>query len=124
MRNVYAGNWNRPSGDGGREVTTSASSGSATRQLASFAASVKFSDLPADDQMRTKLRLLNVAGSVLAARRLAARGPGHDGFGIIAASKNWLSDCDGDFYFASLHTGATAWLVLASLHENPFFLIR
>ena len=46
-------------------------SGSATRQLAEFAASIKFSDLPADDQVRTKLRLLNVAGSVLAARRLA-----------------------------------------------------
>ena len=45
--------------------------GSATRQLAEFAASIKFSDLPADDQVRTKLRLLNVAGSVLAARRLA-----------------------------------------------------
>jgi 2-methylcitrate dehydratase PrpD len=44
--------------------------GSATRQLAEFAASIKFSDLPADDQVRTKLRLLNVAGSVLAARRL------------------------------------------------------
>ena len=39
-------------------------------------------------------------------------------------ARNWLSDCDGDFYFASLHTGATAWFVLASLHENPFFLIR
>jgi hypothetical protein len=35
-------------------------------------------------------------------------------------ASNWLSDCDGDFYFASLHTGATAWFVLASLHENPF----
>lgn len=70
MRNVYADNWNRPSGNGGRQVTTSARNESAARQLASFAASVKFSDLPADDQIRTKLRLLNVAGSVLAARRL------------------------------------------------------
>ena len=52
-------------------MTTSTGSGSATRQLAEFAASIKFSDLPADDQVRTKLRLLNVAGSVLAARRLA-----------------------------------------------------
>jgi hypothetical protein len=65
------------------------------------------------------------AAAYLADIRYAqARGPGHDGFGIIAASKNWLSDCDGDFYFASLHTGATAWFVLASLHANPFFLIR
>jgi 2-methylcitrate dehydratase PrpD len=44
---------------------------SAARQLAEFAASIKFSDLPPADQIRTKLRLLNVAGSVLAARRLA-----------------------------------------------------
>jgi hypothetical protein len=46
-------------------------------------------------------------------------GPDHDGMGIMAASKNKLSDCDGDYYYASLHTGATAWYVLAAQRVNP-----
>jgi hypothetical protein len=49
-------------------------------------------------------------------------GPNHDGLGIIAASINRLSDCDGDYYYASLHTGATAWYIMASLTINPFVL--
>lgn len=49
-------------------------------------------------------------------------GPNNDGLGIIAASKNRLSDCDGDHYFASLHTGATAWYILAAGEINPFTL--
>ena len=49
-------------------------------------------------------------------------GPNNDGLGIIAASKNGLGDCDGDSYDASLHTGATAWYILASLHVDPFTL--
>jgi hypothetical protein len=47
-------------------------------------------------------------------------GPNNDGLGIIAASKNGLSDCDGDKYFASLHVGATAWYVMAVTRVNPF----
>jgi hypothetical protein len=47
-------------------------------------------------------------------------GPNSDGLGIIAASKDQLSDCDGGFYDASLHTGATAWYVLAAARANPF----
>jgi hypothetical protein len=43
-----------------------------------------------------------------------------DGLGIIAASKNGLSDCDGSKYYASLHVGATAWYILAALAANPF----
>jgi hypothetical protein len=49
-------------------------------------------------------------------------GPNGDGLGIIAASKNGLSDCDGDFYYSSLHTGATSWYVLASQQVNPFVI--
>ncbi|HLX88585.1 MAG TPA: hypothetical protein VKR22_09060, partial [Acidimicrobiales bacterium] len=49
-------------------------------------------------------------------------GPNTDGRGIIAASKDMLSDCDGDYYFASVHTGATAWYVLAASGVNPFSL--
>ncbi len=46
--------------------------------------------------------------------------PNADGLGIVAASKNRLSDCDGDFYFASLHVGATAWYLLAAAQADPF----
>jgi hypothetical protein len=46
-----------------------------------------------------------------------------DGSGIIAASKNRLSDCDGDHYFASLHSGATAWYLLALQATDPFHVI-
>ena len=47
-------------------------------------------------------------------------GPNGDGLGIIAASKDRLSDCDGDYYYSSLHTGATSWYILASQEVNPF----
>jgi hypothetical protein len=47
-------------------------------------------------------------------------GPHADGHGIIAASKNRLSDCDGDYYYSSLHTGATAWYILAARAVDPF----
>jgi len=51
-------------------------------------------------------------------------GPNSDGLGIIAASENGLSDCDGDKYFAALHVGATAWYVMAAVGSNPFALLR
>ena len=60
-------------------------------------------------------------------RRHRARpddGPNTDGLGIIAASKNGLSDCDGSQYYASLHTGATSWYLLALQSANPFFLLN
>ncbi|MBV8498389.1 MAG: hypothetical protein JO003_03950 [Candidatus Eremiobacteraeota bacterium] len=47
-----------------------------------------------------------------------------DGLGVIAASKNGLSDCDGDKYYASLHVGATAWYILAVGQGNPFLLAK
>ncbi len=52
-----------------------------------------------------------------------ANGPNADGLGVIAASKR-LSDCDGDHYYASLHTGATAWYLLALQHADPFGVLR
>jgi hypothetical protein len=51
-----------------------------------------------------------------------ADGPDSDGMGIMAASKDRLSDCDGDWYYASLHTGATAWYILAAQRVNPLSL--
>ncbi len=52
-----------------------------------------------------------------------ADGQGHDGLGIIAASKNGLSDCVGDSFYTSLHTGTTAWFILAAKKIDPFLLI-
>lgn len=52
-----------------------------------------------------------------------ANGPNGDGLGIIAASKDKLSDCDGDYYYASLHTGTTAWYILAAKRIDPFVKI-
>jgi hypothetical protein len=66
----------------------------------------------------------------LAAKYLAdiynvqAHGPNGDGLGIIAASRDGLTDCMGDSYYASLHTGTTAWYILAAKKINPFLLIR
>jgi hypothetical protein len=62
----------------------------------------------------------------LAARYLAAiyyaqaHGPNADGLGIIAASRDGLSDCAGSSYYASLHTGTTAWYILAAKKVDPF----
>jgi hypothetical protein len=49
-------------------------------------------------------------------------GPNGDGLGVIAASKDFLSDCDGGYYYSSLHTGATSWYILASQQVNPFVI--
>jgi hypothetical protein len=48
-----------------------------------------------------------------------AHGPDEDGLGIMAASKDGLTDCEGDSVYASLHTGTTAWYILAARHVNP-----
>jgi hypothetical protein len=52
-----------------------------------------------------------------------AHGPGADGRGIMAASRNGLGDCGGGLLYASLHTGTTAWYVLAAARVDPFFRI-
>jgi hypothetical protein len=48
-----------------------------------------------------------------------ANGPNADGLGIMAASKDALSDCGGGYVYASLHTGTTAWYILATEGINP-----
>jgi hypothetical protein len=48
-----------------------------------------------------------------------AHGPHEDGLGIMAASKDGLTDCEGDSVYASLHTGTTAWYILAASGVNP-----
>jgi hypothetical protein len=52
-----------------------------------------------------------------------AHGPDGDGRGVIAASKNGLGDCDGGSFYTSLHTGTTAWYILAAKKIDPFSLI-
>ena len=48
-----------------------------------------------------------------------ARGPNADGLGIMAASYDALSDCQGGNVYASLHTGTTAWYILAASRIDP-----
>jgi hypothetical protein len=48
-----------------------------------------------------------------------AHGPDADGLGIMASSENGLTDCQGDFVYASLHTGTTAWYILAAKAIDP-----
>ncbi|MBT0769075.1 hypothetical protein KIH74_09070 [Kineosporia sp. J2-2] len=64
----------------------------------------------------------------LAARLLAnieraqATTPNGDGRGIPSASSDGLDTGFGDLYYASLHTGATAWYLMAAKGWNPFRL--
>lgn len=48
-----------------------------------------------------------------------AHGPSGDGLGVMAASHDTLSDCQGGDLYASLHTGTTAWYILAAQGINP-----
>ena len=48
-----------------------------------------------------------------------AKGPNADGLGIMAASYDALSDCEGGNVYASLHTGTTAWYILAARGLDP-----
>jgi hypothetical protein len=48
-----------------------------------------------------------------------AHGPSADGLGIMAASHDLLSDCQGGDLYASLHTGTTAWYILAAGGIDP-----
>ncbi len=59
---------------------------------------------------------LPLLGSV---RLAQLSGHGTDGHGVIAASGDGLKTGFGDRLFASLHTGTTAWAVLAALGSNP-----
>jgi len=48
--------------------------------------------------------------------------PNADGEGIVAASSDGLQSGYGDTYYASLHTGATSWYILAAEQADPFVL--
>lgn len=75
------------------------------------------------------LRLRDAAGDaaqadeLLADIRLAQRDAVNgDGKGIVATSTDGLDSGFGDLYYASLHTGTTAWYLLAAAADNPFAL--
>ena len=77
------------------------------------------------------LRARAARGDALLAKRLLwnietaqTTTPVADGRGIPAASSDGLDTGFGDLYYASLHTGATAWYLLAALGRNPFLLHR
>jgi hypothetical protein len=57
--------------------------------------------------------------SIRLAQREAVNG---DGKGIVATSNDGLDSGFGDLYYASLHTGTTAWYLLAAIGDNPFTL--
>ncbi|WEK61858.1 MAG: hypothetical protein P0Y60_03645 [Candidatus Microbacterium colombiense] len=63
------------------------------------------------------------ADSLLADIRLAQRdAPNGDGKGIVSTSTDGLDSGFGDLYYASLHSGTTAWYLLAAAGDNPFRL--
>ncbi|MFD7057390.1 Tat pathway signal sequence domain protein [Streptomyces mirabilis] len=64
-------------------------------------------------------RYTTLIGDIESAQSGAANG---DGQGIVAASSDGLLTGFGDTYYASLHTGATAWYLLAAAGYNPFRL--
>ncbi|MFJ5229956.1 SGNH/GDSL hydrolase family protein [Kitasatospora sp. NPDC088391] len=55
-------------------------------------------------------------------QRAQEHAPNADGAGIVAASHDGLDTGQGDKYYASRHTGATAWYVAAAKGGNPFRL--
>ena len=63
------------------------------------------------------------ADALLDSIRLAQRdAPNGDGKGIVATSTDGLDSGFGDLYYASLHSGTTAWYLLAAAGDNPFTL--
>ena len=65
------------------------------------------------------------AAQILDSVQLAQRTePNGDGKGIVSASSDGLDTGFGDLYYASLHTGATAWYLLAVTGSNPYRLDR
>ncbi|TDD62189.1 hypothetical protein E1263_04750 [Kribbella antibiotica] len=81
---------------------------------AHLVAALKLRNAPGD-----RARVSNYLASL---RDAQTRAPNADGRGIVAASSDGLDTGFGDLYYASLHTGATAWYLLAAQGTNPFVL--
>ncbi len=66
---------------------------------------------------------LDYVHTILSSAELAQReAVNGDGKGIVASSSDGLDTGFGDLYYASLHTGATSWYLLAITGYNPFRL--
>jgi hypothetical protein len=70
----------------------------------------------------TSTDMANAATLLASLQSAQASAPNTDGNGIVAASSDGLTTGFGDTYYASLHTGATAWYILAAEQADPFVL--
>jgi hypothetical protein len=97
-------------GYSGVSICTGSRTGVWFEGTAHLADALEFSDEADQAEARTYLSDLAHA---------QAKGPDADGLGIMAASYDALSDCEGGNVYASLHTGTTAWYILAARHIDP-----
>jgi hypothetical protein len=71
------------------------------------------------ESLGTSADIRRAAGYLASIRYAQEHGPNADGLGIMAASEDGLTDCEGNFLYASLHTGTTAWYILAAKAVDP-----
>ena len=95
----------------GVSICTGSRTGVWFEGTAHLADALEFSS-EADDQAEASTYLADLAHA-------QAKGPNADGLGIMAASQDALSDCEGGNVYASLHTGTTAWYILAADSIDP-----
>ncbi len=98
-------------GFSGVSICTGSRTGVWFEGTAHLADALEFSD-EADDRAQASTYLADLASA-------QAHGPNADGLGIMAASYDALSDCQGGNVYASLHTGTTAWYILAASRIDP-----
>jgi len=71
------------------------------------------------EALGTPADIRRAAGYLADIRFAQEHGPHADGLGIMASSEDGLTDCQGNFLYASLHTGTTAWYILAAKAVDP-----
>jgi hypothetical protein len=71
------------------------------------------------EALGTPADIRRAAGYLADIRYVQEHGPHADGLGIVASSEDGLTDCQGNFLYASLHTGTTAWYILAAKAIDP-----
>lgn len=71
------------------------------------------------EALGTPADIQRAAGYLADIRYAQEHGPNADGLGIMASSEDGLTDCEGNFLYASLHTGTTAWYILAAKAIDP-----
>ena len=71
------------------------------------------------EALGTPADIRRAAGYLADIRFAQEHGPHADGLGIMASSEDGLTDCEGSLLYASLHTGTTAWYILAAKAIDP-----